>query len=72
MREVCRFRQTFFGQNYDYIKLPADYVNNLYEQIYYMKSYMGWSFEEVYMLPVLLRNWFFDKWVEDNSKKEES
>lgn len=36
-----------------------------------MKTYMNWTFEEVYMLPVNLRNWFFDKWVEDKTKKSE-
>ena len=36
-----------------------------------MKTYMNWSFEEVYMLPVVLRNWFFQKWIEVNGKKSE-
>ncbi len=46
-------------------------MNAVYEKFYYMKTYMGWSFEEIYMLPIPLRNWFFDKWIEDNNKKEE-
>jgi hypothetical protein len=29
---------------------------------------MGWSFEEVYMLPIALREWFLNKWVEENTK----
>lgn len=33
---------------------------------------MNWGFEEVYMLPIQLREWFFNKWLEDNSKKQES
>ncbi len=36
-----------------------------------MKTYMNWTFEEIYMLPVNLRNWFFDKWVEDKKKNSE-
>jgi hypothetical protein len=47
-------------------------MNSVYEQIYYMKTYMNWSFEEIYMLPITLRNWFFDKWMEDNTKKDNS
>tara|TARA_R100000030_G_C3236688_1_gene119613 strand:+ start:265 stop:405 length:141 start_codon:yes stop_codon:yes gene_type:complete len=44
-----------------------------------MKHYGGWSFSEVYSLPVGLRNWFFErllkqfeeekKHMENNSKK---
>lgn len=36
-----------------------------------MKTYMGWSFEEIYMLPITLREWFFEKWKETNVKKDE-
>jgi hypothetical protein len=71
IREVCRSWQTFFGQNYKFIEIPVEYMNAVYEKFYYMKTYMGWSFEEIYMLPIPLRNWFFDKWIEDNNKKEE-
>ena len=42
-------------------------MNVVYEKMYYMKTYMNWSFEEIYMLPVTLREWFFDKWLEDGS-----
>ena len=68
----CRFRRTFFG-------LSIKYSEQLYEQIFLMKHYGGWSFSEVYSLPVGLRNWFFDrlvkqfeeekKQVEKNSKR---
>lgn len=37
-----------------------------------MKTYMGWSFEEIYMLPIPLRDWFYNKWIEDNTKKDNS
>lgn len=70
MREVYLSRQTFFGPNYKYFDLTAEYMNSVYEQIYYMKTYMSWSFEEIYMLPITLRNWFYDKWLEDNTKKD--
>lgn len=68
MREVCRSRQTFFGPNYKYLELPVEYVNSVYVKIFQMKTYMNWSFEEIYMLPIPLRNWFYDKWVEENTK----
>ena len=68
---MCRFRQTFFGRTYDFLKLDTEYINHLYEKIYYMKIYMNWSFEEIYMFPVALRNWFFNKWLEDNKKNQE-
>jgi len=36
-----------------------------------MKIHMGWSFEEAYMLPIPLREWFINKWVEQNTKTSE-
>lgn len=71
MREVCRSWQTFFGHNYTYLKAPAEYSQVVYEKIYIMKAYMGWSFEEAYMLPIPLREWFINKWIEKNTKNSE-
>lgn len=69
MEEPRLFWPTFFGREYGFIKLSSEYINHVYEKIFYMKTYMGWSFQEIYMLPVSLRNWFFDKWREVNIKK---
>ena len=65
-----RLWQTFFHRNYKFIELPAEYINSVYEKIYNMKTYMGWSFNEAYSLPIVLRDWFFDRWLEDNGKKD--
>jgi hypothetical protein len=73
MKEMCLLWLTFFGRTYDFIELSAEYINHVYEKFFYMKNYMNWSFEEIYMLPVNLREWFFNKWLEVNSaKKDES
>ncbi len=69
MREVCRYRPTFFGPNYDFFKIPPEYINMVYEKIYRMKTYMNWSFEEVYMLPIPLRDWFYDRHISDKEEK---
>lgn len=45
-------------------------MNTVYEKIYIMKAYAGWGFEEFYMLPIRLREWFFNKWLEENKKSE--
>lgn len=63
-------RQTFFGQNYKYFNLSVGYINNLYEKFYIMKTHMGWSFEEAYILPISLREWFYSKWIEDQGEKD--
>jgi len=52
------------------MNIPADYMNVVYEKIRIMKTYAGWGFEEVYMLPVRLREWFYDKWIQDNKNPE--
>ena len=55
---VSRFRLTFFGLNDSYTK----YV---YEHLFYLKHFGGWSFIEAYSLPIQLRDW----WVERIGKE---
>ena len=62
---------TFFGQNFNFIKLSAEFVNNSYEQIFMMTYYMNWTFFDAYSLPVKLRNWFFDKWMDKKKSENE-
>ena len=45
---------TFFG-------LTDEYSEHLYEQIFFLKYYGGWSFTEVYNLPIKLREWFVNR-----------
>lgn len=62
---------TFFGQNYNFIKLEPIFVNSSYEQIFLMTYYMGWNFFDAYSLPIRLRNWLFDKWIERKKVDDE-
>ncbi len=45
---------TFFG-------LSDQYVEAIYEQFFLLKHHGGWSFMEVYNLPVGLRLWFLKR-----------
>jgi hypothetical protein len=49
-----RLRRTFFG-------LTDEYVENVYEQFFYLQYVGGWSFIEAYNLPIGLRNWFIKR-----------
>lgn len=49
--------ETFFG-------LTSDYMNSVYERIFYMIQTGNWRFFEAHAIPVTLRNWFFDKLIE--------
>ena len=62
---------TFFGQTYNYMKISPEMVNQTYEQLFLMSYYMGWSFYDAYSLPIRLRNWFFDKWIEKKKSENE-
>jgi hypothetical protein len=62
---------TFFGQNFNFIKLTPEMVNNSYEQIFLMTYHMGWNFFDAYSLPIALRNWFFTKWIEKKKSETE-
>lgn len=46
--------RNFFGLN-------EEYIENVYEQFFFLKYHGGWSFIEAYNLPVGLRLWFLNK-----------
>ena len=56
---------------WDFFGLTSKYSEQLYEQIFLMKHYGGWSFIEVYNLPVGLRNWFYERLVQQFEKEKE-
>ena len=53
-KEVCLLRATFFG-------LTSDYMTDIYRIIFDMKMHGNWQFQEIYSLPIKLRNWYFEK-----------
>jgi len=55
---------TFFGQKYDFFKISTEIINESYRQLFLMTYYMGWNFFDAYSLPIKLRNWFFEEWIE--------
>lgn len=57
--------RTFFG-------LSSEYMENVYEQFFFLKHHGGWSFTEAYSLPVGLRKWFVDRLVKqfEEEKKQ--
>jgi len=46
-------------------------MKSVYEQIFQMKYYGGWSFLEAYNLPIGLRNWFFERLVKQKESEED-
>ena len=56
---------TFFG-------LTDEYIEQVYEQFFILKHHGGWSLFELYNLPVGLRNWFFDRMVEEFEKEKKA
>ena len=60
----CLSGQTFFG-------LTDNYMEAVYEQFFLLKHHGGWSFMEIYNLPVGLRIWFLqrlEKQFDDEAK----
>lgn len=59
---------TFFG-------LTDKYMEAVYEQFFLLKHHGGWSFIEVYNLPIGLRQWFLkrlQKQFEEEKKQVDS
>jgi hypothetical protein len=55
---------SFFG-------LSDEYIRNVYEQFFLLKYHGGWSFIEAYNLPVLIREWFLKRLVEQKKQEAE-
>jgi hypothetical protein len=60
-----RFRRTFFG-------LTDEYIENIYEQFFFLKYSGGWSFIEAYNLPIGLRNWFTKRLIKQLEMEKEA
>ena len=52
--------------------LSSKYIENVYEQFFFLKYHGGRSFTEAYNLPVRLRQWFIDRLVKqfEEEKKQ--
>jgi len=61
----CRSPRTFFG-------LTDDYMENVYEQFFFLKYSGGWSFSEAYNLPVGLRTWFVERLIKQLEDEQEA
>ena len=60
-----RFQRTFFG-------LTNEYMENVYEQFFFLKYSGGWSFSEAYNLPLGLRKWFVERLVKQLEMEKEA
>tara|TARA_B100000212_G_scaffold331047_1_gene297890 strand:- start:308 stop:565 length:258 start_codon:yes stop_codon:yes gene_type:complete len=57
--------RTFFG-------LTGEYIENVYEQFFFLKHYGSWSFTEAYNLPIGLRKWFVERLMEHMKSEQEA
>ena len=46
-------------------------MENVYEQIFFMKYTGNWSLSELYSLPVGLRNWFVKRTIKQKEEEKE-
>jgi len=59
-----RFQRSFFGLN-------SDYIENVYEQFFFLKYQGGWGFTEAYNLPIGLRKWFTERLIKQIKDENE-
>ncbi len=60
-----RSPRTFFGLN-------EDYMEAVYEELFALKHYGGWSFFEAYNLPNKLREWWVLRLSKEFQKEREA
>ena len=56
--------RAFFG-------LGSKYMENVYEQFFFLKYHGGWSFTEAYNLPIGLRTWFVNRLAKQIERENE-
>ena len=52
--------------------LNDEYIENVYEQFFFLKYSGGWSFSEAYNLPVGLRKWFVERLLRQLEAEKEA
>ena len=56
--------RSFFGLN-------NAYIESVYEELFLLKHYGGWSFFESYNLPTSVRVWFLQRLIDEKEKEAE-
>ena len=66
-KRTWRFRSeaTFYG-------LSDEYIESIYDQIFQLKYYGGWSFFEAYNLPIQIRTWFLNRLAQELQNEAET
>ncbi len=66
-KRTWRFRSeaTFYG-------LSDEYIESVYDQMFQLKYYGGWSFFELYNLPIQIRLWFLERLIKEKKNESES
>ena len=61
----CRFQRISFG-------LTPEYIENIYEQFFFLQYSGGWSLTEAYNLPIGLRGWFVKRLMKQLQDEKEA
>ncbi len=70
-----RLRSAFFGQSdifERFFNITDEVIENVYEQLFLLKYYGNWSFQEAYNLPIRLRKWFLMRTSKQREDEEEA
>lgn len=62
-KEVCPSRQAFFT-------LESSYITAVYDGIINLIRHAGWTYRDLYSMPISKRNWIFKRIVELNKAGE--
>jgi hypothetical protein len=60
-----RSMRAFFGLN-------SEYIEDVYEQMFFMNYTGNWSITELYSLPVGLRRWFVKRTIKQKDDEHEA
>ena len=56
------------GLGLSFFVLSSDYRKNQIDEFYYLNTLMKITYQDFIQMPIFVRKYLLDKWVEDNKK----
>jgi hypothetical protein len=56
------------GLGSNFFALSSDYRKNQIDEFYYLNNLMKVTYQDFLQMPIFVRKYLLDKWVEDNTK----
>jgi len=57
------------GLGSSFFVLSSEYRKSQIDEFYYLKTLLGMTYQEFMVMPIFIRKYLLNKWIEDKSQK---